>query len=170
MKKLLAAVVLIAVGAAGAAFYLENEEEIDEFLRDLRGDSDPAAATPAEPASPRDLADLAITFATVERVADQSCFGNEICLIVTVVNRGTAGATGFTDGCGTSSFGDEEPWGSYVTDGIIPAGSSITYRSGYGALEEHLPATFTLLCEVDAADRVDESDETNNVYTATVSL
>ena len=136
------------------------------------GDSDSGGggggggSTPPAPA----LADLIITSATVQRVNDQSCFGHALCLIVTVANVGTAGAEGFSDGCGTSSFGDPEPWGQYVLDGLIPAGSTITYRGDYHVLGPHLPATFTLFCEVDAADRVAESDESNNTYTITVTL
>ena len=122
------------------------------------------------PATTANLADLTITSATVERVSASSCNGSTTCLIVTVANRGTVDASGLDDGCGTRSFGDPQPWSSFVLGGVVPAGATITYRSGYDNLEPHLPATFELFCEIDAVGRVDESNENNNTYTTTVSL
>lgn len=124
----------------------------------------------AAPQTVPDLADLTITSATVQKVSDQSCFGFETCLIVTVANRGTVDATGLDDGCGTSSFGDPEPWSSFVIDGSVPAETTVTFRSGYSNLTQFLPATFKLFCEIDAADRIAEIDETNNIYVTTMSL
>lgn len=128
--------------------------------------------SPTPPASSSgSQADLTITSATVQRVADPDmCGGFTLCLIVTVANRGSADVTGLQDGCGTSSFGDPEPWTDFTLDGSVPAGGSETFRSGYPNLEPYLPATFTLFCEVDAVDRIEESREDNNTFTTTVSL
>ena len=123
-----------------------------------------------EATNPPELPDLAITFATVTQVNDQSCLGHQLCLIVRVANLGTVDAVGFTDGCGTSSFGDPEPWAQYADNGVVPAGSTVTFRAGYAGLGRHLPARFTMFCEVDAAGEIDETDEVNNTYEATLSL
>ena len=121
--------------------------------------------TPGEPAP-----DLAITAATVQRADAAGCGGSTTCLVVTVTNLGSADATGLEDGCGTSDFGDPAPFSSFTFGGNVPAGSTVMFRSGFESLEPHLPATFTLDCEVDASNRVAESDEGNNTYSTIVSL
>ena len=64
-----------------------------------------------------------------------------------------------------------EPAGaSFALGDAVPAGTSVTFRSGYPAIEPYLPATFMLVCEVDAVGCIDESDETNNRFSATISL
>ena len=127
--------------------------------------------SPASPGSTRPAADLAIVWAAVERVDDpEDCGGYRLCLAVTVANWGSEDVGGLNDGCGTPSFGDPQPWSDFVTDGYLPAGATVTFRSGYENLEPFLPATFTLVCEIDAIDRVAESNEDNNRFTTEVSL
>lgn len=142
------------------------------------GDGDPPSnggdengpATGTEPSISEDLPDLTITQAFVERVANPgSCNGSELCLVVEVANEGTVDAVGLQDGCGALDF-DPQPWASYTLSGDVPAGSSVTFRSGFGNLEPWLPATFTLFCEVDAVGGIAESDESNNTYERTVTL
>jgi hypothetical protein len=98
-----------------------------------------------------------------------SCNGSRICLIVTVANKGAVDVTGLQDGCGTSDF-QPSPFASFTLSGAVPAGSSVTFRSGFDALESKAPVTFTLFCEVDAAKTITESNEDNNTYTTTVTL
>ena len=115
--------------------------------------------------------DLAILSATVERVADpDECGGHSLCLIVAVANWGPVDITDVTDGCGSPSFGDEEPWAFFAYEAVIPADTYTTFRAPYPSLGHHLPATFTLICEIDAANRIDEPNETNNRYTTEVTL
>jgi hypothetical protein len=131
---------------------------------------DPVPGGGSEP-SGAPAADLAILSATVERVAHpDDCGGYDLCLVVTVANWGPEDVTGLNDGCGTSSFGDPQPWSNYTFNSALPAGATVTFRSGYENLEPFLPATFTLFCEVDAVGRIDESNEDNNRYTTEVSL
>ena len=149
--------VVLLVGAVGIVFWWASPE--------------PTPAPSNSTSSTLRLADLTITSATVQRVADpDSCEGVAVCLIVTVTNQGSVDASGLQDGCSTSSFGDPEPGASFTQGGMVPAGASVTFRSGYPVIEPYLPATFMLVCEVDAAGRIDESDETNNRYSATISL
>jgi hypothetical protein len=119
----------------------------------------PPPATTSTSVTPP-LPDLAIISATVQRVADpDTCGGYTLCLFVTVANWGSVDATGLDDGCGTASFGDPQPWTDFILDGVVPADTTLTFRSGYEYLGPHLPATFTLFCEIDAPNRVEESNE-----------
>ena len=130
-------------------------------------DTSPAATSPS---STQAQTDLAVLSATVQRVDDpETCGGFGVCLLVTVANWGPVDVT-LNDGCGTPSFGDPQPWAPYAADRVLAAGETVTYRAGYPGLEEHLPATFTLVCEIDAADGIAEPNETNNVYTTDVTL
>ena len=134
------------------------------------GDDNDASPGTTDPPPVEQLPDLTITSATVEIVADpNTCNGSTTCLVVTVANRGDADATGLEDGCGTMSFGDPSPWASFTMSGDVPAGGSVTFRSGYDNLEPFLPAEFELICDVDAADRIAESDESNNSYSITLT-
>ena len=85
-------------------------------------------------------------------------------------NRGTVNASGLQDCCGTNTFGDPAPFSSFTLNGDVPAGSSVTFRSAWADIGSRAPATFTLKCEVDAANRIDELDEGNNRYSTSVSL
>jgi hypothetical protein len=114
--------------------------------------------------------DLTITYATVSRVTNPtSCNGSRICLIVTVANRGAVDVTGLQDGCGTYDF-QPAVFASFTLSGAVPAGKSVSFRSGFDLLEPKAPTTFTLVCEVDAQKAITESDETNNSYSKTVTL
>ena len=133
------------------------------------GDSNGGSGTVAPSTAPG--TDLAILSATVERVADpNTCGGYTLCLVVAVANWGPVDVTGISDGCGTPSFGDPQPWAAFTEDGVIPADSYKTFRAPYPGLASHLPATFTLVCQIDARNRIDEPNETNNHYTTEVSL
>ncbi len=152
-------VFILVVVAIGVGIYIGQGPE-EESPRDSTATSSAPSGT-----------DLAILSATVQRVADpDTCGGHRLCLVVTVANWGPVDVTGMTDGCGSPSFGDLEPWANFVLDGVIPADTTMTLRSGFPGLERHLPATFTLFCEIDAANRFNEPNETNNIYTTEVTL
>ncbi len=133
-------------------------------------DQDDAVGGGSSAQTAPDRADLTITSATVQRVSDNSCSGAATCLIVTVANRGARDATGLQDGCFTDSFGAPRLVASFALGGSVPARSTITFRSGWSDLDVMVSATFDLVCEVDAVDRIIESNEANNTYSTTISF
>ena len=136
--------------------------------RNLTEDTSPTTRSTSSTTPPTDLTILS---ATVQRAAEPDiCGGYTLCLLVTAANWGPVDVTGLNDGCGTPSFGDPQPFAAYALDSVIPADTTVTFRSGYRNLEPHLPATFTLICEIDATNRINETNETNNIYTTEVTL